>query len=67
MSQSARTSPRTIDFEDEDDVTVHITGPGVAHVDLVELIRSKKVRRLMAKMQEVFEEEKRLRVARGRN
>ena len=42
-------------------VTVHVSGPGVAHVDSMELIRSEKVGRLLDRMDEVFAEEKRRR------
>ena len=42
-------------------VTVHITGPGVAHVDSQELINSDEVRQLLARMDEVFAGENRRR------
>lgn len=39
-------------------VTVHITGPGVAYVDPLELLRSDEVGRLLDDMDEVYGEAK---------
>ena len=40
--------------EAKNDVTVHVTGNGVVHVDVLELIRSDKVQKLMDDMDKVF-------------